>query len=159
MCFLPPSRLPCQSHSHCRCWLEKCPVYLQKGRQWCPKRHLHGSLWGQPVHGSGRAVEGAAARALQRETRRVCSLSPSDPPQRHLPKLRKKLKGWHNLHRTKQQLCQGQDTECGAGACCPYVLGDSRGTSSVLAAVGWQEVPSASGTVQGIAAFAPPNQC
>lgn len=55
-------------------------------------KDLHGSLWGQPAHGSERAVEGAAARALQTEAEWVCVLSPPVPAQRHLPKLSRKSK-------------------------------------------------------------------
>lgn len=53
---------------------------------------LHGSLWGQPAHGSDRAVEGATARMLQTEAGWVCALSPPVPAQRHLPKLSRKSK-------------------------------------------------------------------
>lgn len=64
-------------------------------------KDLYGSLWGHPVRGSDRAVEGAAARALQTEAGWVCALIPPVPAQRHLPKLSRKSKSLAPLPQDK----------------------------------------------------------
>lgn len=121
-------------------------------------KDLHGSQWGQPVHGSDRAVEGAAARALQTEAGWVCALISPVPAQRHLPKLSRKSKSLPPPPQDKGSFSKAK-TQPEAGACCFYALGDSQGTGSILAACRVANVPSASAMVQGNSAFAPPNQC
>lgn len=130
---------------------------LRKGRQgcWLALKDLHGSLWGQPVCGSSKAVKSAAARALQRKAEWVSSLGRPAPAQRHLQKLNRKSKGLAPMLKA-QKLPKAKTRNPGLESDVFMLLGIPIGTSSIQLLI---MVEHTSGITQGNSAFTPPNSC